>query len=140
MVGIGFGKPNKHICLSLGNGVASGFKKFCIMTYWNNNVILSLLIVIGCSRGTNKKLQEDFVSKYEQRAKNNSGLNCHSYFLKTIELRPEDTYFEYFIFFQDGTLFFNYGDSISYIKESTIFSIDSIERKKINLGIGDITQ
>jgi hypothetical protein len=104
------------------------------MTYWNKNVILSLLIIVGCSRGTNKKLQEDFVSKYEQRTKNNSGLNCHSYFLKTIKLRPEDTYFEYFIFVQDGTLFFNYGDSISYIKESTMFSIDSIERKKNKVG------
>jgi hypothetical protein len=92
----------------------------------NKVIIILSILLLGC----NKNLKNSFIEKYEKRQIFDNLLNCHSYFLNTVDLGDSKTTpYEYYIFFNDGTLFYDVGIRKNYIN-STIFSIDSIYNKK----------
>ena len=100
---------------------------------FNNLTIKVCFLFIAILYGCNSNLKKNFMLRYEKREIFDNFLNCHSYFIKTIDLGDSyTTPYEYYVFFKDGTLFYDVGVRKNYIN-STIFSIDSINSKKNNL-------
>ena len=92
----------------------------------NKVILIFSILLFGC----NKDLKKSFVEKYGKRKIFDNSMNCHSYFLNTVDLGDSNTTpFEYYVFFNDGTLFYDVGIRKNYIN-STIFSVDSIYNKK----------